>query len=296
MTERLKLVLSKLISPYQLAFVPRRLIQDDYIVAAEIFSGMNHKRGSGGWMAIKADMKKACDIVEWAFIIKILEKLGFHPVWVNWVKICISSSHFSIMLNGRPFGCFSPSRGLRQGNPLSPLLFLLCSEVLSRLLLREEAAGHLQGLKIGRAAPVVSHFLFADDLLLFRRANLSNVIAMDIGLEKYINGLGQKVNWGKSSIHFSKNFSGAAIMPICDLLHLKKKMPTKAKHLGLPLLLPRSKYIALANLKKRLFSKLSRWKAKVLSQVGRATLIRSSATSVPAYALSLVYPFAISYL
>lgn len=143
LTDRLKLVLPKLISPFQLAFVPGRLLRDNYIVAAEIFNRMNHKRGKGGWMAIKADMEKAYDRVEWPLLLIILECFGFHPMWINWIKQCISTSNFSVTLNGSPFGHFSPSRGICQGDPLSPLLFLLCSEVLSRLLLREEGAGNL---------------------------------------------------------------------------------------------------------------------------------------------------------
>lgn len=248
-------------------------------------SGMNHKRGNDGWMAIKADMEKAYDQVEWAFVLKILEQFGFHPTWFNWVKQCITSSSFSVLLNGGPYGNFVPTRGLRQGDPLSPFLFLLCSEILSRLLLKEEAAGHLRGIKIGQAASVISHLLFADDLLLFGRANISNASAMDRCLETYMSWSGQKINRSKSFIHFSKNFSGSAILPICELLHLKT-MPVKAKHLGLPLLIPRSKISALADLKERLFTKLSGWKAKVLSQAGQATLIRSVASSLPAYTLT----------
>lgn len=95
---------------------------------------------------------------------------------------------------------------------------------------------------------------------------------------------GQKINHSKSSIHFSKNIFGAAILRICDLLNLRK-MPAKAKHLGLPLLYLRSKCVALADLKERIFAKITRWKAKLLSQAGRGTLIRSVATPLLAYTL-----------
>lgn len=91
MADRLRLVLPKLISPTQLAFVPRRAIQDNYIVAAEIFHGMNHKQGRGEWMAIKADMEKAYDRVEWKFVLKIFEKFGFSSTWINWIQQCIST-------------------------------------------------------------------------------------------------------------------------------------------------------------------------------------------------------------
>lgn len=112
-------------------------------------------------MTIKADMEKAYDRVEWSFVLKVLEQFGFSSVWVNWVKQCISTLSFSILLNGSPFGCIYPSKGLRQGNPLFPYLFILCSKVLSQLLLREERRGGLKGIQMGRNTPSISHLLFA---------------------------------------------------------------------------------------------------------------------------------------
>jgi hypothetical protein len=119
-------------------------------MAHELFHTINSKRGRGGLMAIKIDMEKAFDRMELNFILAILSKLGFHPTWINWIKLCITFSSFSIMLNGSPYGNFNPERGLRQGDPLSPFLFILGTEVLSRLLLRQESQGLLSGIKIAR--------------------------------------------------------------------------------------------------------------------------------------------------
>lgn len=110
------------------------------------------KRGKGGWMSIKADMEKAYDRVEWSFVLKVMENFGFSPKWLSWMNLYLSSPQFSILLNGGPYGDFQPSRGLRQADPISPFLFILCLEVLSRLLIKSKNKGLLRGIKLGGVA------------------------------------------------------------------------------------------------------------------------------------------------
>ena len=102
---------------------------------------------------------------------------------------------------------FFPNKGLRQGDPLSPFLFILGVEVLSRLLFKEEAAGNLKGLKISRTTPAIHHLLFADDLLIFGKATPKKAIYIHTCLKKYYLWSGQSVNNGKSSIKFSRNIN-----------------------------------------------------------------------------------------
>lgn len=157
---------------------------------------MNQKRGRRGWMAIKADMEKTYNRVEWDFLLKVLRLFGFHPTWVRWVEQCIQSSPFAIILNGGSCGSFMPSRGIHQGYPLSPALFILCSKVLSRLLLKEELAGRLKGVQICRSAPKINHLLFVDDLLLFSKATVRDSAHMDsIQSGKVIYSLQQEFSW-----------------------------------------------------------------------------------------------------
>jgi hypothetical protein len=130
-------LLRHFISPYQSACVPSRNIQDNTILAHELFNFINSKKSREDLMAIKIDMEKAFDRMEWRFILAILSKLGFHRTWINWIKICITSHSFSILINDSPFGLFNPARGLRYGDPLSPFLFIMGIKVLSRLLIRQ---------------------------------------------------------------------------------------------------------------------------------------------------------------
>ena len=164
----LKQILPQIISPTQSAFVPRRLITDNVLVAYETLHAMHcRKKGKKGSLALKLDISKAYDRVEWPFLHRVMSKLGFPEKWISRVIECVTTPSFSILINGKPYGNISPSRGLRQGDPLSPYLFLLCAEGFTSLLTRAEMEGCITGVSICRRAPTISNLLFADDSLLF---------------------------------------------------------------------------------------------------------------------------------
>jgi hypothetical protein len=145
-------------------------------------------------MFLKLDMEKVFDRMEWSFLLDIMEKLGFHATWVNWIQLCISSPCFSILLNGSPFGLFYPKKGLRLGDSLSPFLYILGSEVLSRLLFSEESVGNLKDLQIARHCLAIRHLLFADDLLIFGKASSEEASSIKSCLDKYCKWSGQSIN------------------------------------------------------------------------------------------------------
>ena len=129
-------------------------------------------------MAMKLDMSKAYDWVEWSYLGKIMEKLGFCERWVSLVLECISTVSYSILVNGEPKGDIRPSRGLRQGDLLSPYLFVLCSEGLNRMLQQSASNDSIRGFSLCKKGPKISHLFFIDDNLLFYRASMVDLQAI----------------------------------------------------------------------------------------------------------------------
>lgn len=168
---RLRTVLDDVISPSQSAFVPGRLISDNILVACEITHFLLNKRdGNLGYAALKLDMSKAYDRVEWSFLEKMMRRLGFADQWIGLIMECVSTVSYRIKVNGDVTDTFKPERGL-QGDPLSPYLFLLCAEGFLALLQKAELDGRIVGVKICSTALSVSHLLFADDSLILICAN-----------------------------------------------------------------------------------------------------------------------------
>ena len=151
----------------------------------------------------KLDIEKVYDHVNWDTLFYLLERMGFGDRWRRWLKTCVSTVRFSVLVNGSPVGFFSRYRGLRQGDPLSPLLFLLIMEVLSRILKKTEEGGLIQGFHVG---PVnssgihVSHLLFVDDTILFCDISREQSLSIRLVLSCFQAFTGLKVNVGKSEI------------------------------------------------------------------------------------------------
>ncbi|KAL6203042.1 hypothetical protein ACLB2K_026746 [Fragaria x ananassa] len=145
-----------LIIENQLAFVSGRQIQDNIIVAHELFHYLKVQRsGESGSFALKLDMNKAYDRVEWSFLEAVLLKMGFAGGWVSLIKQCISTISLSVLVNGKPGVFFKPTRGLCQGDPLSPFLFLFVNDVLSQILCKLSMVNILQPVQIGNLGPKI---------------------------------------------------------------------------------------------------------------------------------------------
>jgi len=170
---RLKPLLQKLIHPLQGAFVADRAIQDNILIAHEIFHSFKSRKGLEGWMTLKLDMEKAYDRIEWEFLFQVLLKFGFNDKFINWFKECVTFVSFSVLVNNGPTDVFFPQRGLRQGDPLSPFLFILCAEVLARKLQFESNSNNNIGFSIIKNNICIPFLTFADDIIIFSKAKQS---------------------------------------------------------------------------------------------------------------------------
>jgi hypothetical protein len=154
----------------------------------------------------KLDMMKAYDRVEWEYLEAIMLKLGFSQQWTSVIMGMVNSVSFSVLFNGNKLEEFKPTRGIRQGDPISPYLFLLAAEGLSCLLKSNVQSSHLEGIKVAPLAPPVNHLLFADDSLLFFKGSREGAEALSSLLEVYCQASGQRIT-GRS--HLSSSLKAA---------------------------------------------------------------------------------------
>ena len=155
-------------------------------MAFEFMHYLNHKNdGKENYMSIKLDMSKAFDRVEWNFIKGVMEKLGFANKWVDLITHCVSSVSYSMIINGEAYGNTIPSRGIRQGDPLSSYLFLLCAEGLSALIHEVTRNQQINGISICGGCPRITLLFFADNSLLFCKAKDQECQKLFSTLNKY---------------------------------------------------------------------------------------------------------------
>ena len=234
LVNRLKPILNSIISEAQSAFIADRFITDNILIAFETLHHMKTQCSSKtGFMALKLDMSKAYDRVEWVFLQKVLLKMGFKEAWVGLIMQCVTTVTYSILVNGEPQGFICPSRGLRQGDPLSPFLFLFCAEGLNALISKAAFDGDIWGYSICRAGPRISHLFFADDCLLFYRATPTECAHIQRILAWYEAASGQQVNSDKTTAFFSRNTSEVIQEELKGLLGVPA-IKSYEKYLGLP--------------------------------------------------------------
>ncbi|WZZ24801.1 hypothetical protein YC2023_008202 [Brassica napus] len=283
---RLQPLLPHIISPHQSAFVPKRAIGDNVLITHEILHYLRTSKAKVRCsMAVKTDMSKAYDRIEWTFLEAVLRKLGFHECWISWIMVCVSSVSYLFLVNGSPQGKVNPSRGLRQGDPLSPYLFILCTEVLSGLCCKAQESGLLPGIKVARNCPPINHLLFADDTMFFTRSNRSSCINLLTLLKRYERASGQCISPTKSAFTFLSKTPLAAKDWVKRTMSIEKEGGI-GKYLGLPEHFGRRKRDIFNSIIDRIRQKVLSWLTRFLSGAGKEVLLKSILTAIPVYAIT----------
>lgn len=283
---RLKPVLSSIISENQSAFIPGRSISDNVLITHEVLHYLKNSQAQQQCaMAVKMDMSEAYDRVEWDFVEQVLKRLGFHDRWINWIMQCITSVSYSYLVNDAVYGKVKPHRGIRQGDPISPYLFILCGEVLSGLCRKAERDGSLRGVRVARESPRVNHLLFADDTMMFCNSSEDSCLALKRILQAYEQVSGQKVNIQKSSITFSKNTPQEKKDKAKAILGISKEGGV-GKYLGLPEHFGRRKKDLFTSIVDRIRQRASSWSSRFLSRAGKLTMLKAVLTAIPTYTMS----------
>ncbi|KAA3465168.1 reverse transcriptase [Gossypium australe] len=219
-------ILGDCINEAQGAFIPGRLISDSVLIAYEVLHSLKMKRsGRRGNFTLKLDMSKAYDHVEWDYLAGMMKSLGFHDDWMVLIMRCVTSVSYSVSLNGMRSNWFSPLRGLRQGDPLNPYLFLICAE---------------------------------DDCIIFGDATHVGVSTVRDIIREYEMSAGQKVNYNKSLIYFGANVKEEIKGDIIRTLGVRVASNRK-KYLGLPMMVGRRKAWAFASFKDRFRKRVDGW-------------------------------------
>uniref|UniRef100_A0A803PC68 Reverse transcriptase domain-containing protein n=1 Tax=Cannabis sativa TaxID=3483 RepID=A0A803PC68_CANSA len=282
---RLRSVIQKIISQNQAAFVKGRCIAENTMIAREILHSFSRKKGKRGFMMIKLDMEKAYDRMEWSFLLNVLNHIGFTSPFTEWVQDCISVKQIRLLLNGAVVGKFKPERGIRQGDLLSPTLFIIAAETLSRLLQLNEEKGRIKGFQMGRQEVKVNHLMFADDVIIFGQATIKEAKAFRECLDLYCQWSGQKINIQKSSIYFSIGVQRDKVQAISQYWGMRKMTPDTI-YLGLPLFRSSKRTEDYKPIVDKVLNRVQGWKAKMLSCAGRASLIKSVGTTLANYVAS----------
>lgn len=283
---RLRPVLGDLISENQSAFLPGRAIADNVLITHEV---LHYLKGSEAkkhcYMVVKTDMSKAYDRLEWKFIRLVFEKLCFDLIWTEWVMQCIETVSYSFLVNDSVHGRVVPHRGICQGDPLSPYIFILCGEVLSGLCQAGQNSGELTGIKIGQGCPRINHLLFADDTMFFTKASPECCTILVSVLKDYEKASGQLINAAKSSISFSSKTPQATRSRVKLILGIDKEGGV-GKYLGLPELFSRKKRDLFSSLVDRIKIRAASWSTRRLSAAGKLTMMKSVLSAIPTYVMS----------
>eukprot|EP00253_Pinus_taeda_P030665 PITA_30665 len=282
---RLQPLLPYLISENQGGFLSNRQIHDTITLVQEAIHSSTSRQEKG--FVLKLDLANAFDWVRHSFLFVVLKKMGFNSSFINTIAACISGPWISPLINGRPCEAFQSSRGLRQGCPLSPYLFILMEEPFSKALDHNRRFGHITGIKFGNGVKNINHSQFADDTLLIGGASTTIARHFKTLLDQYMDYSGGAVNFHKSCV-YGWNISNQTTHNIANIFGVTYK--TKWDHfsyLGMPVSLGPLKAETWNEIIDKVKMKVQQWGTHWLNLAGRLILLKSGITSLPLYRFTL---------
>ncbi|CAL0333597.1 unnamed protein product [Lupinus luteus] len=280
---RLKLVLHSVISENQTALLKGRYIMDGVVIGNEIIDRARKNNGHGCFI-FKVDFEKAYDSVNWSFLLYMMERMGFCFKWRNWIKSCLQSSCVSVLVNGSPTLEFNLAKGLRQGDPIAPFLFLIVAEGLAGIMRSAVAKNLFSGYLVGKDKVMVSHLHYADDTLLIGENSDKNIETLKCILHCFELSSGLKINFSKSSFISVKSEEGFVQSAVHKLFCAVGSVPFK--FLGIHVGANPKRLATWSPIIHSFKKKLSFWQQKLISFGGRVTLLNSVLSSLPIYFFS----------
>ncbi|XP_074267063.1 uncharacterized protein LOC141590365 [Silene latifolia] len=276
---RLNRILPDIISPTQSAFIPGRDIVGNILICQDLIK-LYKRRTCLPRLMMKIDLHKAYDSIEWSFLKDMLAALGFPQQSISLIMECVSSPSYSLALNGEIFGFFKGKRWLRQGDPLSPILFTICLEYLSRLL------DNLKKFRGFRYHPLcarvgLTHLCFADDLLLFCRGDLRSFSLLLRAFGKFSAASGLRMSNGKSNLYC--NGDPESLVKNIEESFGIKRGALPFKYPGVSIVPKRLGVLDCQCLVDRVIERIMSLAARKLSYAGRAILIKSVLSTLHSY-------------
>ncbi|XP_019431738.1 PREDICTED: uncharacterized protein LOC109338847 [Lupinus angustifolius] len=264
LADRLVEVAPKITSPQQRGFIKDRHIHECVYIASEAINLLDHKV-FGGNLAIKLDIRKAFDTLDWSFLLDTLTAFGFNSKFTNWVKIILHSAKLSINVNGQSVGFFSFIRGVRQGDPLSPFLFCLAEDVLNRGISKLILEGQLCPIYGPSNLFTPGHVLYVDDILIFYKGIKRNLLAFKKLVTTYAQASGQHISLSKCRF-YSASDSPRRIFALSSTLGFSSsRLPFN--YLGVPLFKGKPRKVHLQAIADRIILKLASWKASNITDI-----------------------------
>ncbi|MFS8026364.1 putative RNA-directed DNA polymerase [Helianthus anomalus] len=283
LANRLKKVLGSVISVSQSAFLGGRFILDGPLIINEVTSWF--KRSKKKAFLFKIDFEKAYDNINWGFVVDIFNQMGFGAKWCSWIWGVLSSARASVLVNGSPTFEFRCGKGMRQGDPISPFLFVVVMEALSCIFDKAVEVGVFSGINLPNDGPSLSHLFFAGDALIIGEWGETNALNVVRILRCFFVCSGLRINLSKSNIFGI----GADSEEVADLARVvgcnHDVLPFK--YLGLMVGANMNKVSSWKPIYDIVESRLALWKSGFLSIGGRITLIRPVLQSLPGYYFSL---------